>query len=292
MISSRDFTGSSCSMATVVVTGHSSRRSTPPRWTPTGNGLQRGQLCWPPLGRTVGRQRAATWPPLGRISWPPTPIIRSWALTRGYALHPGTRNRYMMRCTRIQHRPSSRQVNYHDGVSGTHRTHQRIQKKPPNQPRQNFGHPHERQRTAASNCPSETLRRTHQRISKSRLTSHDRVSGTHSAAETPDSCPSEPAGQTPPAKHRHSPTSELSHAPGSSCRKTETPQHGQLTASASETPACPYDAPAPPGSPRIWRPGLPYLFFVKSPGRSRRQRWMTCSPLPEPSAPNRPSPKR
>ena len=31
---------------------------TPPRWTPTGNGLQRGQSCWPPLGRTVGRQRA------------------------------------------------------------------------------------------------------------------------------------------------------------------------------------------------------------------------------------------
>ena len=75
MISSRDFTCSSCSMATVVVTGHSSRRSTPPRWTPTGDGLQRGQLCWPPLGRTVGRQRAATWPPLGRISWPPTYVL-------------------------------------------------------------------------------------------------------------------------------------------------------------------------------------------------------------------------
>ncbi len=59
-------------MVTVVVTGHSSRRSPPPRWTPTGNGLQRGQFCWPPLGKTVGRQRAATWPPLGRISWPPT----------------------------------------------------------------------------------------------------------------------------------------------------------------------------------------------------------------------------
>ena len=61
-------------MVTVVVTGHSSRRSPPPRWTPTGDGLQRGQFCWPPLGRTVGRQRAATWPPLGRISWPPTRV--------------------------------------------------------------------------------------------------------------------------------------------------------------------------------------------------------------------------
>ena len=59
-------------MVTVAVTGHSSRRSTPPRWAPTGDGLHRGQLCWPPLGRTVGRQRATTWPPLGRISWPPT----------------------------------------------------------------------------------------------------------------------------------------------------------------------------------------------------------------------------
>ena len=36
--------------------------------------------------------------------------------------------------------------------------------------------------TAASNHPSDTLRRTHQRIPKSRLTSHDRVSGTHRLA--------------------------------------------------------------------------------------------------------------
>ena len=34
------------------------------------------------------------------------PIIRSWVLTRGFALHPGTRNRYMMRYTRTQHRPA------------------------------------------------------------------------------------------------------------------------------------------------------------------------------------------
>ena len=33
------------------------------------------------------------------------PIIRSWALTRGFALHPGTRNRYEIRYTRTQHRP-------------------------------------------------------------------------------------------------------------------------------------------------------------------------------------------
>ena len=72
-------------MVTVVVTGHSSRRSTPPRWTPTGNGLQRGQFCWPPLGKTVDRQRAATWPPLGRISWPPTlrPHYRALTATTG-----------------------------------------------------------------------------------------------------------------------------------------------------------------------------------------------------------------
>ncbi len=37
------------------------------------------------------------------ILW--VPIIRSWALTRGFALDPGTRNRYMMRYTRTQHRP-------------------------------------------------------------------------------------------------------------------------------------------------------------------------------------------
>ena len=48
------------------------------------------------------------------------PIIRSWALTRGYALHPGTRNRYEIQYTRTQHRPASRQVNDHGRVLGTH----------------------------------------------------------------------------------------------------------------------------------------------------------------------------
>ena len=56
--------------------------------------------------------------------WEPrlwVPIIRSWALTRGFALHPGTRNRYEIRDTRTQHRPASRPVNDHGRVSGTHR---------------------------------------------------------------------------------------------------------------------------------------------------------------------------
>ena len=44
-----------------------------------------------------------------RCLW--VPIIRSWALTRGFALHPGTRNRYEIRDTRTQHRPPSRHVN-------------------------------------------------------------------------------------------------------------------------------------------------------------------------------------
>ena len=48
------------------------------------------------------------------------PIIRSWALTRGFALHPGTRNRYKIRYTRTQHRPASQHVNDHGRVSGTH----------------------------------------------------------------------------------------------------------------------------------------------------------------------------
>ena len=47
------------------------------------------------------------------------PIIRSWALTRGFALQPGTRNRYEIRYTRTQHRPASRQFNDHGRVSGT-----------------------------------------------------------------------------------------------------------------------------------------------------------------------------
>ena len=54
----------------------------------------------------------------GPCPW--VPIIRSWALTRGFALHPGTRNRYEIRDTRPQHRPASPQVNDHGRVSGTH----------------------------------------------------------------------------------------------------------------------------------------------------------------------------
>ena len=49
------------------------------------------------------------------------PTIRSWALTRGFALHPGTKNRYEIRYTSTQHRPPSRLVNDHGQVSGTHR---------------------------------------------------------------------------------------------------------------------------------------------------------------------------
>ena len=48
------------------------------------------------------------------------PIVRSWALTRHFALHPGTRNRYEIRYTRTQHRPVSPEVNDHGRVSGTH----------------------------------------------------------------------------------------------------------------------------------------------------------------------------
>ena len=56
--------------------------------------------------------------------WPASvwvPIIQSWALTRGFALYPGTRNRYEIRYTRTQHRPASRQVNDHGRISGAHR---------------------------------------------------------------------------------------------------------------------------------------------------------------------------
>ena len=56
--------------------------------------------------------------PLASLAWLSAgwlwvPIIRSWALTRGFALHPGTRNRDEIRYTRTQHRPPSRQVNDH-----------------------------------------------------------------------------------------------------------------------------------------------------------------------------------
>src|SRR5690606_26790581 len=55
-----------------VTNEQSSGRSTPPGRTPDRSGHQRGQVPWPPVGRTGGHQRAATWPPPGTISWPPT----------------------------------------------------------------------------------------------------------------------------------------------------------------------------------------------------------------------------
>ena len=54
---------------------------------------------WEPMCRILCRLLAS----LARL-W--VPIIRSWALTRGFALRPGTSNRYMMRHTRTQHRPA------------------------------------------------------------------------------------------------------------------------------------------------------------------------------------------
>ena len=68
------------------------------------------------IGSMLSASRRRCW---GAPSvWVPT--IRSWALTRGFALHPGTRNRYKIRYTTNQHRPPSRQVNDHGRVSGTH----------------------------------------------------------------------------------------------------------------------------------------------------------------------------
>ena len=99
-------------------------------WAPTGFEGAGGRVNAPrevvaaPAGSGVvaGASRCAELRPPERIGmavW--VPIIRSWALTRGFALHPGTRNRYKIRYTRTQHRPASRQVNDHGQVSGTHR---------------------------------------------------------------------------------------------------------------------------------------------------------------------------
>ena len=75
-----------------------------------------------PAGRLLIVQRIEAGMPQAHVArqmvW--VPIIRSWALTRGFALHPGTRNRYEIRYTRTQHRPASRQVNDHGRVFGTH----------------------------------------------------------------------------------------------------------------------------------------------------------------------------
>ena len=93
------------------------------------------------------------------------PIIRSWALTRGFALHPGTRNRYEIRYTRTQHRPASRQVNDHGRVSGTH----------------SFAlHPGTRNR-----CMMRDTRTQHRPASR-QVNDHGRVSGTHRCERTED----------------------------------------------------------------------------------------------------------
>ena len=89
----------------------------------TGQPLHRRQgkgallLEFSPAALLAGRRLGVVV--VGPSLW--VPIIRSWALTRGFALRPGTRNRYEIRDTRTQHRPASRQVNDHGRVSGTHR---------------------------------------------------------------------------------------------------------------------------------------------------------------------------
>ena len=50
------------------------------------------------------------------VNCPWVPTIRSWTLTRRFALHPGTRNRYKIRYTRNQDRLASLQVNDHGRV--------------------------------------------------------------------------------------------------------------------------------------------------------------------------------
>ena len=65
--------------------------------------------------------------------------------------------------------------------------------------------------TTASNHPSDTLRRTHQRIPKSGLTSHDRVLGTH-RADVESSCPESRTDSWSPDGARNpwsAPTTEL-----------------------------------------------------------------------------------
>ena len=85
----------------------------------TSTSLQATSRSWYASPRCAASRLAITRHCRAQMSM--VPIIRSWALTRGFALHPGTRNRYEIRDTRTQHRPASRQVNDHGRVSGTHK---------------------------------------------------------------------------------------------------------------------------------------------------------------------------
>ena len=66
-------------------------------------------------GRSTCRRSTPSW-------WRNTMISRSFERRERTARRTSaTKQRYMMRYTRTQHRPASRQVNDHDRVSGTHR---------------------------------------------------------------------------------------------------------------------------------------------------------------------------
>ena len=66
-------------------------------------------------GRSIGRRSTASW-------WRNTMISRSFERPdRTASRASDANNRYKIRYTRTQHRPASRQVNYHGRVSGTHR---------------------------------------------------------------------------------------------------------------------------------------------------------------------------
>ena len=107
-------------------TGQCSPMRTGPCWVrsrrpcPDGGELAGSSRQRPCCVGTDAESPATGPDPAGRPGvWVPT--IRSWALTRGFALHPGTRNRHEIRYTRTQHRPPSRQANDHGRVSDTHR---------------------------------------------------------------------------------------------------------------------------------------------------------------------------
>ena len=106
-------------------------------------------------GRSTCRRSTPSW-------WRNTMISRSFERRERTARRTSaTKKRYIMRCTR--------------SASARIAAGQR--------PRPSFRHPHLRESQRGSNCPSDTLRRPHQRIPKTRMTGHDRVSGAHTCVK-------------------------------------------------------------------------------------------------------------
>ena len=165
-----------------------------------------------------GQRPASVGPQSGSclyVVW--VPIIRSWALTRGYALHPGTS------CV-ASFTGSSRCWHGLRCVAGARRTSSTNTEEPPDQPRQGFGHPQR---------PGRNKRCFASRVSRTVRSAAPSVAPGGHAANLPPAAPWVAHPNTPPRRaarqHHRTPREHPALDPSSDQPLQAMPQKCALT---------------------------------------------------------------